>query len=158
MIEFCKLEEVDALVDEILPNIGDLTFDASGNYVSQSIIMHGKTIHKKQVISLLKKDMVKYSTQKYASNVMECLFKYCSNSQRKEIVKEILKPAKSNSSILDKMLKDKYGNYVIQKILEKLDKSDREAMISKILEITKSTKQANSSAKHVLKIIKDRYM
>ena len=46
LIEFCKGEEVDKLVEEILPNINDLTFDASGNYVAQSIIMHGKTIHK----------------------------------------------------------------------------------------------------------------
>lgn len=55
------------------------------------------------------------------------------------------------------MLKDKFGNYVIQKILEKLDKADREALINKIMELTKNTKQINNSAKHVLKIIKDKY-
>ena len=46
LIEFWKGDEADRLVDEILPNINELTFDASGNYVSQSIIMHGKTMHK----------------------------------------------------------------------------------------------------------------
>lgn len=56
------------------------------------------------------------------------------------------------------MLKDKFGNYVIQKILEKLDATDREAMVAKILELTKNKKQVNNSSKHVLKIIKDKYL
>lgn len=154
LIEFWKSEEVDRIVDEILPNINELTFDASGNYVSQSILMHGKTAHKKEIIFLFKKDLIKYSTEKYASNVIECCFKYWSNAQRKEIVKELLKTPKGNTCSLERMLKDKYGNYVLQKMLEKLDEADRSTVINRILEITKKRKQLNNSAKHVLKIIK----
>jgi hypothetical protein len=55
------------------------------------------------------------------------------------------------------MLKDKYANYVLQKMLEKLDKTERNLVIEKILEITKNKKQINNSAKHVLKIIKEKY-
>lgn len=141
-----------------MPNINELTFDASGNYVTQSIIMHGKTVHKRQLIAMFKKDLLKFSTQKYSSNVIECCFKYCSNSQRKELVKELLKSSKTSHSPLVKMLKDRFGNYVIQKMLEKLDKNDRETMINKIFDITKDKKQLNNASKHVLKIIKDKYI
>ena len=71
LIEFCKGEEVDTIVDEIMPNVSELTFDASGNYVSQSILMHGKTKHKKALIAELRKDLLKCSTDMYASNVIE---------------------------------------------------------------------------------------
>lgn len=158
LIEFCKSEEVDKIVEEVLPYVNELTFDASGNYVAQSIIMHGKTAHKKYIISMFKKDLLKYSTQKYASNVIECWFKYWSNAQRKEIVKELFKSTKTSACPLEKMLKDKFGNYVIQKMLEKLDAADREAMVGKVLELTKNKKQVNNSSKHVLKIIKDKYL
>jgi hypothetical protein len=158
LIEFCKTEEVDAIVDEIIPNIQELTFDASGNYVAQALIMHGKTSYKKRVISVYKKDLLKFSTQKYSSNVMEACFKYCSNAQRRELVKELLKSTKSGSNSLEKMFKDRFANYVIQKMLEKMDKTDRDTIITKILEISKKEKKLNSSANHVLKIIKDKYL
>jgi pumilio RNA-binding family len=156
LIEFWKSEQVDVIVNEILPHISELSADASGNYVCQAILMHGKTVHKRHIISLFKKDLLKYSTNVYASNVIECLFKYCSNSQRKDIVKELLKSNKSSSWVLEKMLKDKYGNYVIQKMLEKLDETDRNTMVAKVLEITKN-KQVNHNAKIVLKTIKEKY-
>lgn len=80
-----------------MPHISEFATDASGNYVCQAILMHGKTVHKRQIISLFKKEILKFSTNVYASNVIECLFKYSSNSQRKEIVKELFKSSKSNS-------------------------------------------------------------
>jgi len=76
LIEFCKNEEVDQIVEEILPNANEFAVDASGNYVCQSILMHGKTKHKKSLISMFKADLLKYSTNVYASNVIECCFKY----------------------------------------------------------------------------------
>ena len=73
-------------------------------------------------------------------------------------MKELFKSTKTSACPLEKMLKDKFGNYVIQKMLEKLDAADREAMVGKVLELTKNKKQVNNSSKHVLKIIKDKYL
>lgn len=42
---------------------------------------------------------------------------------------------------------------MIQKMLEKIDESERSTLVSKILEITKKKKQINNSAKIVLKSI-----
>lgn len=58
----------------------------------------------KALISILKGDLLKYSTNVYASNVIECCFKYCSNAARKDILKELLKSSKSSTSALEKML------------------------------------------------------
>lgn len=72
-------------------------------------------------------------------------------------MKELIKTKKSSSSPLERMMKDRFGNYVIQKMLEKLEKSDRDIIVSKIMEINKKEK-LNNSSKHVLKIIKDKYL
>lgn len=137
LIEFCKSELVDEIIEKqvIDENLQELTTHASGNYVIQSILMHGKTSHKKKVVSFFKNNLLKFATQKYSSNVIECCFKFCSNAQRKELIKELQKSNKSGPSNLEKMLKDRFGNYVIQKMLEKLDKFDRESVINKIMEI-----------------------
>jgi hypothetical protein len=58
---------------------------------------------------------------------------YGNNNQRKEIIEEIInKDDQTNDSLLA-MVKDKYGNYVVQKMIEAADNKTKENIIKRII-------------------------
>ena len=54
------------------------------------------------------------------------------------------------------MIKDKYGNYVIQKIIMQASKSDILAIQEAVNKSVQGEKKLNGYTKHVLKLIKRR--
>lgn len=64
--------------------------------------------------------------------IEKCL-SYGTTSQRKEIIDEIIsKDDLINDSLLA-MVKDKYGNYVVQKMIEVADLKTKENIVKRIL-------------------------
>lgn len=69
----------------------------------------------------------------YFSNAVEKCLAYGNASQRKEIIEEIIsKDDQTNDSLLA-MVKDKYGNYVVQKMIEVADNKIKENIIKRII-------------------------
>ena len=67
------------------------------------------------------------------SNAVEKCLAYGNTSQRKEIIEEIIsKDDQINDSLLA-MVKDKYGNYVVQKMIEVADGRTKENIIKRII-------------------------
>ncbi len=64
--------------------------------------------------------------------IEKCL-SYGTTSQRKEIIDEIIsKDDLINDSLLA-MVKDKYGNYVVQKMIEVADQKTKDNIVKRIL-------------------------
>ena len=91
----------------------DLTKNSNGNYVVQSLIKNGSQDDKKFVIEQFKTEILTLSTDKYASNVVESCLRNSSNSQKRELVQEFLRNDVDGFCPIQKMIKDKFGNYVI---------------------------------------------
>jgi len=65
--------------------------------------------------------------------VIEKCLSYGTTSQRKEIIDEIIsKDDLINDSLLA-MVKDKYGNYVVQKMIEVADQKTKDNIVKRIL-------------------------
>ncbi|CAL0321295.1 unnamed protein product [Lupinus luteus] len=119
------------IMDEIMNSICNLAQDQYGNYVIQHIIQHGKSHERTAVISKLAGQIVKMSQQKFASNVIEKCLTFGSAEERQILVNEMLGTSEENQP-LQAMMKDPFGNYVVQKVLETCDDRSLELILSRI--------------------------
>jgi hypothetical protein len=108
----------DALVclaEEIAGVAGDLAMDPFGNYVVQHVLKNCQSGLVQRTIALnLMPNFPQLSTQKFSSNVVELCFSVAEESTKQLMIGRLLEDAEG----LAKIVKDQYGNYVIQSILK----------------------------------------
>ncbi|MFS8012456.1 putative armadillo-like helical, nucleic acid binding NABP, pumilio domain-containing protein [Helianthus anomalus] len=131
VLEHCDDPNTQVVMDEIMNSVCTLAQDQYGNYVIQHVLQHGKPHERSAIISKLSGQIVLMSLQKFASNVVEKCLTYGSLEERQLLVKEILGPTDENEP-LQAMMKDPFGNYVVQKVLETCDEQSREFILSRI--------------------------
>jgi pumilio RNA-binding family len=77
---------------------------------------------------------LKFSTHKFASNVVEKCFLVSSPADRVILYEEVCNSSTpSGEPILMAMMKDQYANYVVQKMLDIADDKLRGDLVAKIL-------------------------
>eukprot|EP01061_Rhynchopus_euleeides_P004826 TRINITY_DN14020_c0_g1_i1.p1 TRINITY_DN14020_c0_g1~~TRINITY_DN14020_c0_g1_i1.p1 ORF type:complete len:562 (+),score=264.04 TRINITY_DN14020_c0_g1_i1:238-1686(+) len=97
----------------IIAAADELVIDQYGNYLLQHIVYNSKTA---DVVGLqLVPKLTAYCTNKIASHVVERVLQRCSMSTCQAVVKKIIAPA-----VLDKIIKDQYGNYIVQCAIERV--------------------------------------
>lgn len=121
-----------------------LTQDQYGNYVIQHVLEHGKEEERSYIIGQLAPHILALSQNKFASNVVEKCLLFGNPQQRVALVEAILTapmpqsmpeaPAGAaglgtgegcghgngdlSADPLYEVMKDQFGNYVVQKVLE----------------------------------------
>lgn len=132
VLEHCDdLKTQEIIMEEIMQSVCTLAQDQYGNYVIQHILEHGKPNERTIVISKLAGQIVKMSQQKFASNVIEKCLAFGSPEERQILVNEMLGTSDENEP-LQAMMKDPFGNYVVQKVLETCDDQSLELILSRI--------------------------
>ncbi|XP_058770041.1 pumilio homolog 4 isoform X2 [Vicia villosa] len=132
VLEHCDDQNTQEIImDEIMQSVCTLAQDQYGNYVIQHILEHGKPHERTIVISKLAGQIVKMSQQKFASNVIEKCLAFGSPEERQILVNEMLGTSDENEP-LQAMMKDPFGNYVVQKVLETCDDQSLELILSRI--------------------------
>ncbi|KAI4346308.1 hypothetical protein L6164_007221 [Bauhinia variegata] len=119
------------VMDEIMQCVCTLAQDQYGNYVIQHVLEHGKPHERSAIICKLAGQIVKMSQQKFASNVVEKCLAFGSPEERQILVNEMLGTSDENEP-LQAMMKDPFGNYVVQKVLETCDDQSLELILSRI--------------------------
>lgn len=134
ILEHCSETQVGSLLDELLSDVLVLVQDNYGNYVIQHVLERGKPQYKERIIDSIKGRVLLLSKHKFASNVVEKCVQNASASQQTEIISELLGPdgAGEGQSPIEIMMKDQYANYVVQKILEVIDETQRRRVIEKL--------------------------
>ena len=111
----------------IIQNSDNLIIHQYGNYVIQTIVENWEDNDIKEIIDLYKNRYVYLSQQKYSSNVIERIIE--KNEQNLEFyINEIL-----ISNNLYEVMKNIYGNYVIQKALKLSSDKTKEKLIKNIM-------------------------
>lgn len=88
----------------------------------------------------------------YFSNVIEKCLSYGNSSQIKEIIDEIIfKDDQTNDSLLA-MVKDKYGNYVVQKMIEVAESNTKEDIVKRIIS-SQSLKKRDGFCKYIFNFL-----
>ncbi|KAL1407712.1 hypothetical protein Q8F55_007145 [Vanrija albida] len=121
------------LVTEIIFNSLYLVQDPFGNYVIQYILDLNDARFSEPLIRTFIGNVCSLSVQKFSSNVVEKCIRVADPEIRKVLVSEVL-----NRSRLEKLLRDSYGNYVIQTILDYCEIGQRMVLVECIRPILPS--------------------
>ena len=154
LFKYCNEEQIHNMLSELFKDINELIQDQYGNYVIQ-FILENQSINNNDLIPIyesLKGNIYKYSFHKFASNVVERCLTFGNEKQRKDIVDEILEIDENNPEYIINMTKDRFANYVIQKMIEHSDSNNQQKLIKIILSKQNRIKNDGFS-KHVLNYI-----
>ncbi|PSN68454.1 ARM repeat-containing protein [Corynespora cassiicola Philippines] len=128
--------------------------DQYGNYVTQHIIEHGKPEDRAKIISLIKDQLLNFSKHKFASNVVERCLLYGSDDQRREIMLAVADKNERGESNLMSLIKDGYGNYVIQKMMDTLCRRDYDEFVTLLKPEMERAKKSGISGKQIISVEK----
>ncbi|KAH7073963.1 armadillo-type protein [Paraphoma chrysanthemicola] len=133
-----------------------LITDSYGNYVTQHVIEHGLPEDRAKIVALVKAQFLTFSKHKFASNVVERCLVCGSDEQRRELVDAVIAKNERGENNLLNLLKDGYGNYVIQKLLETLGREEYETFVNALKpELEKAKKII--SGKQIVSVEKKMY-
>ncbi|OBT60390.1 hypothetical protein VE03_10140 [Pseudogymnoascus sp. 23342-1-I1] len=132
MLEYCTPKDQASVLKELFACAQMLIIDQYGNYVVQHVIQHGKPEDQAALIALVTNQVLTLSKHKFASNVVERSIACGTTEQRQAIVTTIVELDSDGSSPLQLMMKDQYGNYVVQKLLGQLKGAERDSFVEDI--------------------------
>jgi hypothetical protein len=142
------------MLTELFKDIKELIQDQYGNYVIQ-FILENQSIKNDDLLPIyegLKGNIYNFSFHKFASNVVERCLAFGNEKQRKEIINEIIELDKNDPDYIINMVKDRFANYVIQKMIEHSDYNNQQRLIKIVLSKQNRIKNEGFS-KHVLNYI-----
>ncbi|KAJ9175509.1 hypothetical protein P3X46_014058 [Hevea brasiliensis] len=149
VLEHCKnMNTQEIIMEEIMLSVCILAQDQYGNYVIQHVLEHGKPRERSVIISKLAGQIVNMSQQKFASNVVEKCLTFGGPEERQILVNEMLGSTDENEP-LQAMMKDPFGNYVVQKVLETCDDRSLELILSRI-KVHLNTLKRYTYGKHIV--------
>ncbi|KAL1306450.1 hypothetical protein AAFC00_005148 [Neodothiora populina] len=124
-LEHCELPTRQAILRELQDSMPGLIGDGFGNYVVQHVVEHGEAHDKQKVLDLVIKGLEGYSKHKFASNVVEQCLTHASDAWRREVLDIIVQGnRREGEGMLLSFIRDNYGNYVIQKLLDVLNERE----------------------------------
>ncbi|KAI9802019.1 MAG: hypothetical protein M1825_003075 [Sarcosagium campestre] len=132
MLEHCEEKAQASILQELHTCASALIQDQYGNYVTQHVIEHGKDDDRAKIIKLVTAQVVQFSKHKFASNVVEKSVQFGTDEQRREIVTTLTAVASNGVSPLQPLMRDQYGNYVIQKLLGQMKGADYDNLVENI--------------------------
>ncbi|KAM0679616.1 hypothetical protein GINT2_002247 [Glugoides intestinalis] len=107
------LKDIKSIVAELESNIAELIASPNGNHVIQKCI--DKDIDKGFLLREFEVNCVNLAQQRYGCRVLQRIFEVCSEEETLNIYFEIIKS-------IDVLINDKYGNYVIQHLIQSNNK------------------------------------
>ncbi|KAF2791387.1 ARM repeat-containing protein [Melanomma pulvis-pyrius CBS 109.77] len=141
LLEHCEEPARRFIMQELHTEGSKLIADQYGNYVTQHVIEHGEPEDRAKMIALVTEKLLVYSKHKFASNVVEKCLVFGNDEQRREIMLTATATNDRGESNLMGLIKDGYGNYVIQKIMDTLCRKDYEELVATLKpEIEKAKK------------------
>ena len=114
------------------------------NYAVQSLISNTDLSHCDVIIDTIVQNYLSLSMQKFSSNVVENCIKYGKENTVKKIFKNIVEQEK-----LESLLNNNYGNFVLEKLIARLNKEEKMIFIKKFEKLGK-TKTVSNTIKNLL--------
>jgi pumilio RNA-binding family len=164
LLEHFSVNDLGVMLARILEKVPDLAKDSYGNYVIQHMLEHSKLEDKKKIIMEVTRDVVQFSKLKHASNVVEKCFEVATQGGNEDLENE---RAALFESVLGKpgetcplyqIVHDKYGNYIVQRMIEYSTRSSEKGALKQCLEARWNDLATNDTTwKHVEKAYKEHF-
>ncbi|KAJ1733960.1 hypothetical protein LPJ61_001315 [Coemansia biformis] len=127
-IDYATLAQKAQLVNVVISQALSLVQDPFGNYVVQYVLDLNVPEYVEPLVSTFVGHICALSVQKFSSNVMEKCIRQASPGTRRQLVAPLMQRDK-----LDMLMRDSYGNYVVQTALDFADPQQRIEIIEAIL-------------------------
>ncbi|OEH74507.1 pumilio-family RNA binding repeat domain-containing [Cyclospora cayetanensis] len=135
LAEACDIEQITPMLDAVMASLRSLTEDQFGNYVIQHLLEYGRQRDKEEIVELLKANLSKLATQKYACNVVErALSLNTLGRAQSELLAVALHPDTQKGAPVTALMLDRYGNYVVQRMVEVAEGKQREVLFRRLLD------------------------
>ncbi|KAI3424416.1 hypothetical protein D9Q98_009968 [Chlorella vulgaris] len=119
VLEHCSCADLrDRVVADVLESVVQLSHDQYGNYVVQHLVSQGPPHARNTIVAQVSPQVMTLALHKYASNVVEACLKNGEQPHRDAIVNQIIADGRERPSALTSLMRDQYGNYVVQRCLE----------------------------------------
>ena len=122
-IDIGNEQQSQKLLENISNNSMFLILNQYGNYVIQFVISKNIIPINDKIVEGFIDNLIFLAKQKYSSNVIEKCFDYCSNKMKERIINQL-----SDEKIIRDLLKDMYGNYVLQKTLSMIQDTKKKTI------------------------------
>lgn len=129
ILEHCTPDQTAPILSELHQHTDQLIQDQFGNYVIQHVLEHGKPEDKSQLINSVRGKVLALSQHKFASNVVEKCVTHATRAERALLIEEV---CGFNDNALHVMMKDQYANYVVQKMIDVSEPTQRKVLMHKI--------------------------
>ncbi|XP_058447474.1 maternal protein pumilio isoform X2 [Malaya genurostris] len=146
ILEHCTTEQTAPILAELHANTEQLIQDQYGNYVIQHVLEHGKPEDKSVLIAAVRGKVLILSQHKFASNVVEKCVTHATRAERALLIEEV---CSFNDAGLHVMMKDQYANYVVQKMIDVSEPTQRKVLLHKIRPHMNSLKKY-TYGKHII--------
>ena len=143
--EFADEEATLNIKKCILLNLHDIITDQFGNYVIQSILIKNNSDIVKNFVEEIKNNIIYYSNNKFASNAVEKCFQ--SEDIKNDIIELFMK-----KEIFEKIILDKFGNYVVQKAIATGNDNQKKILIDLLISFIPKLKNKYFGQKLLYKI------
>lgn len=150
ILEHCTPEQTGPVLEELHSHTEALIQDQYGNYVVQHVLDRGKLEDKSKIVAGVRGKVLHLSQHKFASNVVEKCVQNATRAERAVLIEEVCTAnSDSPASPLHIMMKDQYANYVVQKMIDVAETSQRKILMHKIRPHI-STLRKYTYGKHIL--------
>ena len=140
-LKYANESQKSSLLHTILDDISTLINDEYGNYIIQFILELKEKECNEIIYNYITKNTLSLSKKKFSSNVIDK-----SIIQDDELSIKLIKHM-LDSKVIPEMIKDQYGNYVIQKALSVTNGSIFMSIIKQIQPVVQTLKQSNIGRK-----------
>ena len=140
MINKCNEENANKIIDKIFKENKDLIEVIKNEYSNYIVKIILEKYNNKIgfIYEKVKGNICMLSLNKYSSNIIEILLEYGNKEQRDEIGKEIIN---NNEDNLLTLANDKYGNYIIQKVIKYYSEDIKQNIINRLKIIPKENRK-----------------
>ncbi|MCL4122838.1 UNVERIFIED_CONTAM: hypothetical protein GTU68_035464, partial [Idotea baltica] len=157
ILEHCTPEQTNPILEELHQHTEQLLQDQYGNYVIQHVLEHGKPEDKSKIVAVVRGAVMKLSQHKFASNVVEKCVTHATRSERAMLIEEVCGYGEGAHSNLLVLMKDQYANYVVQKMIDVAEQSQRKILMHKIRPHI-STLKKYTYGKHIIAKLEKYFM
>eukprot|EP00871_Galdieria_phlegrea_P003641 jgi/Galph1/4278/GphlegSOOS_G2907.1 len=113
-IDYASSQQMETIAEKILQYLLQLIHDPFGNYVVQYVLDKRRPKYVQTIIDKLDGHWYAMSLEKFSSNITERCLQLAGDEQRYRIIQQLL----ADTSMIITLLRDAYGNYVVQKMLQ----------------------------------------
>jgi len=157
ILEFSTQEETAPILKNLMGSIIPLCECQYGNYIMQHLLEKGPEPEKDILFETIRKNFIKLSQNKFASNVTEKSVIYGSMEFRRNVLNVLMNKMQDDSCALFTLMNHPFGNYVVQRLFEKGDDGLKNKMFQKLKTFDLTEIRKNQFGKHVLSFI-EKYM